>query len=215
MQDGTKNKVTSQLMCGELGYNDLNPQEKHRITDAVRRGVTRREFVTWLMAAGVTMASAGGIFTSAKEAMAATPKRGGKIKYATSLHGPSDTMDPIMATSSIDYTRHRAHYNSLVQLNEKIIPQPELAEEFSSNEDATEHTFKIRGETIYIGGQGVEKDRQPHRQGDHEFTGCRLCHGFGNIPDENREKGYHRLAESARHRPIYTQRVQAGYARFT
>ena len=158
MKKKTCCNISSAEVRGEIGYNDLSAQEKNRITDALRRGVTRREFVTWLMAAGVTMASAGSIFTSAKTAMAATPKRGGKIKYATSLHGPSDTMDPILATSSIDYTRHRAHYNSLVQLNDKVLPQPELAEEFSSNDNATEYTFKIRKDVVFHDGSKLSAD---------------------------------------------------------
>ena len=145
-------------MGAEIGYSDLSAQEKNLFTDALRRGVTRREFVTWLMAAGVTMASAGSIFTSAKTAMAETPKRGGKIRWATDLHGPSDTMDPILGTSTIDYTRHRAHYNSLVQLNEKVIPQPELAEEFSSNENAMEYTFKIRKDVVFHDGSKLSAD---------------------------------------------------------
>jgi len=158
MQDETKNKVSDSVICGEIGYTDLSAQEKNLISDTLRRGVTRREFVTWLMAAGVTVASAGSIFTSAKTAMAETPKRGGKIRWATDLHGPSDTMDPIMATSSIDYTRHRAHYNSLVQLNEKLIPQPELAEEFSSNDALTEWTFKIRKDVAFHDGSKLSAD---------------------------------------------------------
>jgi len=158
MQDETKNKVSGSVICGEIGYTDLSAQEKNLISDRLHRGVTRREFVTWLMAAGVTMASAGSIFTSAKTAMAATPKRGGKVRAAHDLHGPSDTMDPIMATSAIDYNRHRAHYNSLVQLNEKIIPQPELAEEFSSNADFTEYTFKIRKDVVFHDGGKLTAD---------------------------------------------------------
>ena len=158
MKEEKKSTVSGGVICGELGYNDLSAQEKNRITDALRRGVTRREFVTWLMAAGVTMASAGSIFTSAKTAMAETPKRGGKVKTATDLHGPSDTMDPILATSGIDYNRHRAHYNSLVQLNEKVIPQPELAEEFSMNDSATEWTFKIRKDVVFHDGSKLSAD---------------------------------------------------------
>ncbi len=158
MHDEKKNKVSGSVICGEIGYTDLSAQEKNIITDSLRSGVTRREFVTWLMAAGVTLASAGSIFTSAKTAMAATPKRGGKVRAAHDLHGPSDTMDPIMATSAIDYNRHRAHYNSLVQLNEKIIPQPELAEEFSSNDDFTEWTFKIRKDVVFHDGGKLTAD---------------------------------------------------------
>jgi peptide/nickel transport system substrate-binding protein len=158
MQDETKNKVSGSVICGEIEYTDLSAQEKNLISDTLRRGVTRREFVTWLMATGVTLASAGSIFTSAKTAMAETPKRGGKLRWASDLHGPSDTMDPILATSSIDYCRHRAHYNNLVQLNEKVMPQPELAEEFSSNAEATEYTFKIRKDVVFHDGSKLTAD---------------------------------------------------------
>ena len=213
MKEEKKSTVSGGLICGEIGYNDLSAQEKNRITDALRRGVTRREFMTWLMATGVTLASAGSIFTSAKTAMAATPKRGGKLRCASAQHGPSDTLDPAVYNSGIDYTRGRIHYNSLVQYNEKLLPQPELAEEFSSNDALTEWTFKIRkdvvfhdgskltrgrcyldhaaphgqrfeirGETTCVECQGVEKGRQPHRQGDPACSGYRLSLGFRNVP---------------------------------
>jgi peptide/nickel transport system substrate-binding protein len=158
MKEKTCSNISGVEVRGEIGYNDLSAKDKHTITGALRRGVTRRQFVSWLMATGVTLASAGSIFSSAKTAMAATPKRGGKIRYATDLHGPNDTMDPILATSSIDYTRHRAHYNSLVQHNEKLVPQPELAEEFSMNDSATEHTFKIRKDVVFHDGSKLTAD---------------------------------------------------------
>jgi peptide/nickel transport system substrate-binding protein len=158
MQDETKNEVSSSVICGELGYNDLSAQEKNHITDALRGGVTRREFVTWLMAAGVTMASAGSIFSSAKTAMAETPKRGGKLRFASSQHGPADTLDPTLYSSGIDYTRGRIHYNSLVQYNEQLVPQPELAEEFSSNDALTEWTFKIRKDVVFHDGSKLSAD---------------------------------------------------------
>ncbi|MDM8543563.1 ABC transporter substrate-binding protein [Desulfococcaceae bacterium HSG9] len=158
MKDKMYSNISDVEIPGEIEYNDLSETEKDTITKALHRGVTRREFMTWLMATGVTVASAGSIFTSAKTAMAETPKRGGKLRWAADLHGPTDTMDPMMATSSIDYTRHRAHYNSLVQLNEKVIPQPELAEEFSSNADATEYTFKIRKDVVFHDGSKLTAD---------------------------------------------------------
>ena len=90
--------------------------------------------------------------------MAATPKRGGKIKYATSAHGPADTLNPPMITSGMDFTRARIHYNNLVQFDEKIIPQPELAEEFSANADFTEWTFKIRKDVAFHDGSKLSAD---------------------------------------------------------
>ena len=80
--------------------------------------------------------------------MAMTPKKGGSIRFASNLHGPDDQLDPTLFTSTIDYTRGRATYNSLVQHSNELVPQPELAETFEPNSDATEWNFKIR--------QGVE-----------------------------------------------------------
>ena len=96
MKKEKKSTVSGGLICGEIEYNDLSAKEKNLITDALCRGVTRREFMTWLTATGITLASAGSIFTSAKTAMAATPKRGGKVRFASSQHGPDDTLDPTL-----------------------------------------------------------------------------------------------------------------------
>ena len=95
------------------------------------------------MATGVTMATAGNIFTDAGRVIAATPKKGGFLRFASDTHGPDDTLDPTKFTSTISYTRGRAIYNSLVQHDENLLPQPELAEEFSSNSDATEWTVRM------------------------------------------------------------------------
>jgi len=158
MRDETKNKVPGSVICGETGYSDLSPKEQHRITDALRKGVSRREFISWLMAAGVTLASAGSILTSAKEAIAATPKKGGKVRVGLAAHGPADTMDPILSTSGIDFSRHRAHYNSLVRSNEVMLPEPELAEEWSANSSLTEYTFKIRKDVVFHDGSKLTAD---------------------------------------------------------
>ena len=158
MKEKTYSDISVVEIRGEIGYSDFSPQEQNRITDALRRGVTRREFVTWLMAAGVTLASAGSIFTSAKTAMAATPKRGGKLRCASTQHGPADTLDPTLYSAGIDYTRGRIHYNSLVQYNDKLLPQPELAEEFSANDALTEWTFKIRKDVVFHDGSKLSAD---------------------------------------------------------
>jgi len=127
-----------------LSYNDLTGAERELLQKGLQRGTTRREMMGWLMASGATMAAAGSIFTAAGEALAATPKKGGKLSFAWDLHGPSDTLDPTLFTSSIDYLRGRSNYNNLIRINEKVEATPELAEEFSSNKTATEWTFKLR-----------------------------------------------------------------------
>ncbi len=125
-------------------YSELSGNDKELLQTALRRGATRREVMGWLIASGATIAAAGNIVTGATEALAATPKKGGKLTFAWDLHGPSDTLDPTLFTSSIDYIRGRTNYNNLIRLNDAIEPTPELAEEFSSNKTATEWTFKLR-----------------------------------------------------------------------
>ncbi len=130
----------------------LRPSDSAKIESALRGGATRRELLTMLMAAGASAGLAGTMITSAKEVLAATPKRGGEIRFAWSQHGPSDTFDPILATNSIDYARTRLTFNNLTRFNEDLTVRPELAEEYSANADATEWTFKLRpGVTFHDG----------------------------------------------------------------
>ena len=110
----------------------LSVVDRETIAAGLRRGATRREVMSWLIAGGVTVAAAGSIFTSAKKVLAATPKKGGSIKFATDLHGPSDTLDPGLNTSDIDYTRGRCKYNSLCQVNDDLSTRHELSEEYSA-----------------------------------------------------------------------------------
>lgn len=122
----------------------LKAQDSNAIEHAIRHGATRREMLAMLMAAGATAGLAGTMITSVEKAMAATPKRGGQVRFAWSQHGPSDTLDPILSTNSIDYGRGRLTYNNLCRIAEDLTAGPELAESFEANADATEWTFKLR-----------------------------------------------------------------------
>ena len=100
-----------------LQLKDLDQTDREEVVAAVNRGITRRDMLTVLGAAGVTAASAGHLFSAAGEVVAATPKRGGTVRMASDLHGPSDTLDPQLFTSSIDYSRGRSLYNlSLIHI---------------------------------------------------------------------------------------------------
>ena len=133
---------------GDLGFNDLSAMDREVIKSALRQGATRREVMGYLMASGATIAAAGSIVTGAQDALAMTPKKGGQIRFAWDLHGPSDTLDPILFTSSLDYGRGRLNYNNLTRFREDLTVGPELATEWEANADVTEWTFKLR--------QGVE-----------------------------------------------------------
>jgi peptide/nickel transport system substrate-binding protein len=136
----------------------LDSSDCRFLLDALSRGMSRRQALTWMMAAGVTAATAGNLFTQAGSVMAATPKKGGRLTFASDLHGPPDTLDPGLNTSTIDYTRGRSHYNSLCQANDDLSTRPELAEEYSSNANATEWTFKLRKGVKFHDGSSFTAD---------------------------------------------------------
>jgi len=136
----------------------LDSSDRRFLLDALSRGMSRRQALTWMMAAGVTAATAGNLFTQAGSVLAATPKKGGKLIFASDLHGPPDTLDPGLNTSTIDYTRGRSHYNSLCQINDDLSTRPELAEEYSSNANATEWTFKLRKDVRFHDGSKFTAD---------------------------------------------------------
>lgn len=137
---------------------DLSMTDRETINTGLRRGATRREVMSWLIASGATIAVAGSIVSSAKTALAATPKKGGKITFAADLHGPSDTLDPALNNGTIDFSRGRAHYNSLCQINDDLSTRPELAEEYSANADNTEWTFKLRKDVRFHDGAAFSAD---------------------------------------------------------
>ncbi len=119
--------------------------------------MSRREFMSAMGALGLSAAAAGG-FLTAGSALAATPRKGGSVRYGSNLHGPDDQMDPIVFTSAIDYTRGRATYNSLIQILDNMTLHPELAEEWSTNSNATEFTFKIRKGVHFHDGSPLSAD---------------------------------------------------------
>jgi len=153
-----KDKFDKKSVPGEISFQDLDFEDKHIVEQAIRRGFSRREILKLMMATGVTYAAANNIFSSGQMVMAQTPKKGGTVRMASNLHGPDDQLDPPLFTSTVDYTRGRATYNSLVQHANDLTPQPELAEEFMPNDDATEWTFKIRQGVNFHDGSPLTAD---------------------------------------------------------
>ncbi len=143
----------------ELDYRDLTQSDKDLVAKLVKGDFSRREVLKLSMVTGVSLVAAEHLLFDGKAAIAATPKKGGSVRMASNLHGPNDNLDPIIFTSTIDYTRGRATYNSLIQHANDLTPQPELAESFEPNGDATEWTFKIRkGVTFHNGGKLTADD---------------------------------------------------------
>ena len=145
----------------ELNFRDLTQADKDLVDKMVKGGggnVTRRDALKLAMVTGVSLTVAEQLLTDGKAVLAATPKKGGSLRMSSNLHGPDDQLDPIVFTSTIDYTRGRATYNSLTQIGEGLVPNPDLAESFEPNKDATEWTFKIREGVTWHDGKKLTAD---------------------------------------------------------
>jgi peptide/nickel transport system substrate-binding protein len=142
----------------ELNYKDLTQSDKDLVAKLVKGGFSRREVLKLSMVTGVSLVAAEHLLFNGKAVIAATPKKGGSVRMASNLHGPDDQLDPTLFTSTIDYTRGRATYNSLIQHANDLSPQPELAESFEPNANATEWTFKIRNGVTFHDGKKLTAD---------------------------------------------------------
>ncbi len=147
--------------------NSLSTMDREAIKTSLSRGATRRQVTSWLIAGGATIAAAGSIFSSATSALAATPKKGGKITFAADQHGPADSLDPVLNTAQIDWVRGRTLFNNLVQMQEDLSVKGELAEEFSANSDNTEWTFKLRRGVKFHDGSTFTADDVMYSMGRH------------------------------------------------
>ncbi|PPC74030.1 ABC transporter substrate-binding protein [Pokkaliibacter plantistimulans] len=134
----------------------ISGEESVRVFEAMHRGVSRRDALRMLGAAGVMAAGAGSLFGSssvlaAGESTSPVGKRGGSIRVAGVSSSTADTLDPAKGALSTDYTRHYMFYNGLTRFDAHLTPQMELAESMASN-DATTWVVTLRkGVTFHDG----------------------------------------------------------------
>ena len=136
----------------------LSPDERKNLMAMIKCGISRRDFMSYMMAAGATLAASSALFTGLSDALAMTPKKGGKLIFCGDQHGPADTLDPALYTAAIDYFRGRMFYSSLTRLTDELGWEPEVAEEVIPNANATVWTFKIRRGIEFHDGKTLTAD---------------------------------------------------------
>lgn len=104
--------------------------------------VTRRQFISQLTALGVSSALIPSFLTT--DAWAASPKKGGHFRQATTGAGTSDSLDPalLLANHAINISSQIS--NCLVEIDHDFKPVPELAESWEASTDAKKWIFKLR-----------------------------------------------------------------------
>ncbi|MDA9441449.1 ABC transporter substrate-binding protein [Bradyrhizobium sp. CCBAU 51745] len=136
----------------ELKKAETVAAEALRLSEALRRGASRRDVMKLLVAAGMSVAAAGAFAMLAETAHAETPRRGGRIKAATNGSSATETMDPAKGMTQTDFSRAFMFYNGLTTLDESLTPQLDLAEEMAPSERATVWTIKLRRDVRFHDG---------------------------------------------------------------
>ena len=122
------------------------------------KGMTRRQAIKWLTGMGISVAMADGVFTHVSRALAQSPKRGGRMRVAGTTASVKDSMDPAKFTASSDYCRGFTFYNGLTRLDSNCRAQPELAQSFEPNANATDWVFKLRKGVTFHDGKTLDAD---------------------------------------------------------
>ena len=119
--------------------------------------IGRREFLARISAMGLTVALSPMLFNS--PARASAPKKGGRLRLGLNGGATSDTLDPGIQLAMMPQTLvYGTLANSLVEIDAKGQPVPELAESWESTPDAKKWIFKLRKGVEFHNGKTMVAD---------------------------------------------------------
>ena len=116
---------------------------KHLAAQAVTGRLNRREFMGRTSALGLSAAMAGTMLASVARAEDA-PVKGGVLRAGVQGGDSTDTLDPALAASPVPFLINSTWGDTLVEVSGTNEVTLRLAEEVSSNADASQWMFKIR-----------------------------------------------------------------------
>jgi peptide/nickel transport system substrate-binding protein len=119
-----------------------------------RGKISRREFLARTSALGAVSAISPVLFSGT--AVAATPKKGGRLRAGIGHGSTTDTLDPATFTDSyMQFVGYglRNHLTEVSNTDELI---PELAESWEASDDAVQWTFKLRKGVEFHNGKTLD-----------------------------------------------------------
>ena len=152
----TRRKVGTKNTQGE----DLKMKKDQflidRIAEGARQGrISRRDFMHYSLAAGLTATTATGLWTNSAMAQ---PKSGGTFRVGMHDNNSSDTHDPGTYLSIQQILLVHTHRSFLTLINTDQTLGGDLASDWSGSTDATEWTFTIRSGVKFHSGRDMTLD---------------------------------------------------------
>jgi peptide/nickel transport system substrate-binding protein len=127
---------------------------------------SRRDFIKAGLA-GSLAAGTGGLLSGCgtgdtikafTTSTAGKPRYGGTLRAALTGGSTADTLDPLSAVTNVDFSRIDNLYEPLVGLTPDALPQYVLAEELTSNQDATEWIVRLKQGITFHNGKDLTAD---------------------------------------------------------
>ena len=107
--------------------------------------ISRREFMGQAVAIGATVAVATSM---ADKAIAATPNKGGHIRFGVGAGSSADNLDPGQYGENFTQSMGFATRNYLTEIDREGNLVPELCTGWSASDDAVQWTFELRKDRI-------------------------------------------------------------------
>lgn len=123
--------------------------------DLVTGRISRRAFLQGATALGFAAAAVPGL---ARDAFAATPKKGGNLRLGIGHGSTTDTLDPATFENLYVQVLGGSIYNKLTVVDNQGQLAPEIAESWEPTPDAREWRFNIREGMEFHNGKTVEAE---------------------------------------------------------
>ena len=117
-----------------------------------RGQISRRDFLAQASALGLTLAAAGSL---ADSALAATPKKGGRLGAGLAEGGTTDSLDPATYTDIYMISVGFGTHNSITEISPENELVGDVAESWEATPDATTWTFKLRKGIEFSNGKSL------------------------------------------------------------
>jgi len=119
--------------------------------------ITRRDFLTRVSALGLAAAISPALLTTSVNA--STPKKGGRLRIGMAGGSTTDSMDPATITDMMLQVINQGQIrNTLVEIDHKSQPIPELAESWEATPGAKQWVFKLRKGVEFHNGKTMDAD---------------------------------------------------------
>ena len=118
--------------------------------------LSRRDFMQFTMASGMTLAASQLMFSAAARA---EPKKGGNFRHGSAHGQTTDSLDPATWTNGFTFHFGKSIFAApLVQVDSKNTAQPHVAESFEPSDKAQTWMFKIRNGITFHDGRSMTAD---------------------------------------------------------